>query len=127
MSPMAGQDSMEDHSGGICGLRVEALCVISSHIPSLRTWLPNHLYQQKRPGNVIQLCVQEAGEIDIAEYPAVSAIGYFQFIAIINNSEMHTTSFQSLFTFSCLPLEHIIYRGNFESKTYFKTCFSIFI
>lgn len=79
------------------------------------------------PGNIIQRCVQEAGEIDFAEYPAVSAIGYFQFIAIINNSEMHTTSFQSLFTFLRFPLEHIIYSGNFGSKTYFKTCFSIFI
>lgn len=89
--------------------------------------VPSHLYQQKRPGNIIQLCVQETQETDFAEYPAISAIGYFQFIAIINNSEMNTTLFRSLFTFLKFSLEHITYSGIFGSKIYFMICFSILI
>lgn len=107
---------MEDHSGGIFGLKLRAVCITSVHTPSPRIQSYNRLYQQKRLGNVILLCVQEAGKAGFAEY-LVSAIGDFQFIAIMNNLEMHTTLFQSLFTFLNFSLEHIIYSGHFGWTT----------
>lgn len=107
---------MEDHSGGIFGLKLRAVCITSVHIPSPRRQSYNHLYQQKRLGNIILLSVQGAGEAGFAGY-LVSTIAYFQFIAIINNLEMHTAVFQPLFTFLNFFLEHIIYCGPFGLTT----------